>query len=154
VVSQGDIDPDPTPRPANLSWITGDQIFIAPVTPSIQNMNDRSKYELFACYNTSRLPLWTKDFSKIRPRVDWNNITGCVTMTYDAPPWIWDDPAGNQTAFCSTSSAGFYLRGTNQVAARLMADRPHRSWRISVREYLKLHRNGNAQRLNGATLIG
>ena len=30
-------------------------------------------------------PIWTGDFSKIKPIADWNDNMGCVTMTYDAP---------------------------------------------------------------------
>ncbi len=85
LVGQGAVDPDPKPRPANLSWITGDQIYVTRVRPSIANMNDRSKYEFFAGYDSSGQPVWTRDFAKIKPLVDWNNNCGCVTMTYDAP---------------------------------------------------------------------
>jgi hypothetical protein len=85
LVGQGATDPDPNPREANLSWITGDQIFMARVTPSVENMNDRSKYEFFGGYDASHQPIWTHDLSKSQPLVDWNNHAGCVTMTYDAP---------------------------------------------------------------------
>ena len=33
LVGHGAVDPDPEPRPANLSWITGDQIYMVRVTP-------------------------------------------------------------------------------------------------------------------------
>jgi hypothetical protein len=85
LVGHGASDPDPKPRDANLSWITGDQIYMARVSPSIQNMNDASKYEFFAGHDASGHPVWTRDFSRIKPLVDWNNNMGCVTMTYDAP---------------------------------------------------------------------
>ena len=85
LVGQGATDPDPKPRDANLSWITADQIFMARVAPSIQNMNDASKYEFFGGHDGSGRPIWTRDFSQIKPLVDWNNNMGCVTMTYDAP---------------------------------------------------------------------
>ena len=85
LVGHGATDPDPKPRDANLSWITGDQIYMARVTPSVQNMNDASKYEFFGGHDASGRAIWTRDFSRIRPLVDWNNNTGCVTMTYDAP---------------------------------------------------------------------
>jgi hypothetical protein len=85
LVGHGASDPDPKPRDANLSWITGDQIYMARVSPSIQNMNDASKYEFFAGHDASGHPVWTRDFSGIKPLVDWNNNMGCVTMTYDAP---------------------------------------------------------------------
>jgi hypothetical protein len=84
LVGHGATDPDPKPREANLSWITGDQIYLAWVKPSIQNMNDRAKYEFFGGYDASGHPIWTHDFSRIKPLVDWNNNCGCVTMTYDA----------------------------------------------------------------------
>jgi hypothetical protein len=85
LVGQGATDPDPKPREANLSWIMGDQVFMARVKPSIANINDRSKYEFFAGQDESGKPVWTDEFTKIKPLVDWNNNTGCVTMTYDAP---------------------------------------------------------------------
>ena len=84
LVGQGATDPDPKPRPANLSWITGDQIYMARVKPSIQNMNDRAKYEFFDGYDASGHPIWTHDFSRIKPLVDWNNNCGCFSMTYVA----------------------------------------------------------------------
>jgi hypothetical protein len=61
------------------SWITGDEIYLARVTPSIGNMNDVSKYEFFDGVG------WTKDFGKIKPVAAWRDNMGCVTMTYDAP---------------------------------------------------------------------
>ena len=85
LVAHGAVASDPHPRPANLSWITGDQIYMARVKPSIRNMNDKSKYEFFAGNKASGRPIWTHDFSKIKPLVDWNNNAGSVTMTYDAP---------------------------------------------------------------------
>jgi len=61
------------------SWITGDEIYLARVTPSIENINDASKYEFFDGTG------WTKDFSKIKPIAAWRDHMGCVTMTYNAP---------------------------------------------------------------------
>ena len=85
LVGHGAVDPDPSPRPANLSWITGDQIYLARVKPTIHNMNNRAKYEFFAGYDGRQRPIWTHDFARIKPLVDWNNHCGCVTMTYNAP---------------------------------------------------------------------
>jgi hypothetical protein len=48
-------------------------------------MNDRSKYGSLGGYDPSRHAIWTRDFSKIKPLVDWNNTCGCLTMTYNAP---------------------------------------------------------------------
>jgi hypothetical protein len=85
LVGHGAVDPDPKPREANLSWITGDQIYLARVTPSVQNMNDRAKYEFLAGHDVAGRPIWSHDFSRTKPLVDWNNNAGCVTMTYNAP---------------------------------------------------------------------
>ncbi|MGO8720042.1 MAG: hypothetical protein ACLQMO_12615 [Acidobacteriaceae bacterium] len=85
LVSQGATDADPKPRDANLSWITGDQIYLARVKPTIKNMNRRAAYEYFAGHDAHGHALWTHEFSKIQPLIDWNNHTGNVSMTYDAP---------------------------------------------------------------------
>lgn len=85
LVSQGAADPDPEPRDANLSWITGDQIYLARVKPGIRTVNDASKYEYFAGNRHNGKPIWTHNFSKIKPLLDWNNHMGSVTITYDAP---------------------------------------------------------------------
>lgn len=69
----------------NDSWITGDQIYLLRVTPTIENMNDPSKYEFYAGKDSNGRPIWTTDFKKIRPLLEWNNNMGCVTVTYNAP---------------------------------------------------------------------
>ena len=69
----------------NDSWITGDQIYLTRVTPSLENMNDVSKYEFYAGTDPKGKPVWTNDFKKIKPLLEWNNNMGCVTMTYNAP---------------------------------------------------------------------
>jgi hypothetical protein len=48
-------------------------------------MNDASKYEFYAGTDPSGKPVWTSDFKKIKPLLEWNNNMGCVTMTYNAP---------------------------------------------------------------------
>jgi len=83
LVGHGATGSNPEPRPANLSWGTGDQIYMARVQPSIQNINDAAKYEFFAGPDAKGNPLWTHDFSKIKPMVGWNNNCGGVTMTYN-----------------------------------------------------------------------
>ena len=82
LVGHGSQEPDPAPRRANASWITGDQIYLARVTPSVRNINDASKYEFFAGRDASGHAVWTADFQRIRPLLDWNNHCGCVTATY------------------------------------------------------------------------
>lgn len=72
-------------RYANLSWITGDQVYLARVTPGVETINDIAQYEFFAGHDAAGQPVWTKDFAGIRPLLDWNNNMGCVTATYNAP---------------------------------------------------------------------
>jgi len=69
----------------NDSWITGDQIYLFRVIPSMENINDVSKYEFFSGYDDKGSPLWLKDFEKMKPVLEWNNNMGCATMTYNAP---------------------------------------------------------------------
>jgi hypothetical protein len=85
LVAHGSREPDPHPRPANASWITGDQIYLARVVPSIENINDASKYEFYAGRDRSGRPKWTHDFAAMQPLLDWNNNCGNVTITYNAP---------------------------------------------------------------------
>jgi hypothetical protein len=84
LVSQGAIEPDPQPRDANLSWATGDQIFLVRVIPNLKTINDRSAFEYFAGHDPQGRSLWTRDFSKIVPLLGWNNHMGNVSVTYDA----------------------------------------------------------------------
>jgi hypothetical protein len=48
-------------------------------------MNDISKYEFFAGNDEKGNPVWTNNFRKIKPLLEWNNNMGCVTVTYNAP---------------------------------------------------------------------
>lgn len=66
-------------------WIRGDQVYLARVVPSPENINDRAKWEFFAGVNAQDRPLWTGDFEQIRPIVDWPGHTGPVSITYFAP---------------------------------------------------------------------
>lgn len=83
LVAQGSSD-GKNRRFAYNSWITADQVYLIRVTPSIENMNDASKYEFFAGHDPQGTPLWTHDFAKIQPVAEWRDHMGCVTMTYDA----------------------------------------------------------------------
>jgi hypothetical protein len=85
LIAHGADTSDPEWRFWNDSWITGDQIYLLRVSPSIENMNDPSKYEFYAGNDPQGYPVWTGDFKKIRPLLEWNNNMGCVTMTYNAP---------------------------------------------------------------------
>jgi hypothetical protein len=85
LVAHGADVSDPKWRFWNDSWITGDQIYLLRVVPTIENINDRNKYEFFAGYDNARRAVWTKDFKDIKPVLEWNNNMGCVTITYDLP---------------------------------------------------------------------
>ena len=85
LVGHGAVEPDPKPRFANLSWISADQIYVTRVEPSVETINDASAYEFFAGHNAAGKPVWTSDFSRIKPVLEWNNNAGCVTVTYNAP---------------------------------------------------------------------
>lgn len=82
LICHGAVDPDPAPRLGNLSWITGDQIYMARVTPSIATINDPSKYEFFAGNDGGGNATWTSSLANARPIIDWNNNCGGVTMTW------------------------------------------------------------------------
>ena len=65
------------------SWVSGDQVYLARVTPSIKNINDVSKYEFFAGHDADGEPIWSNEFARIKPLVEWNDRAGCATMTYN-----------------------------------------------------------------------
>ena len=85
LVAHGSSDPDPQPRVADLSWITGDEVYLARVKPSPLDMDTLSKYEYFAGLGRDGKARWTHDYSLIKPIVRWPNNMGSATMTYDAP---------------------------------------------------------------------
>ena len=70
---------------ADHSWISGDQAYLARVTPTPENINDMSKYEFFAGHDGEGRPRWSKDFPEIKPVMEWNDNAGCVTMTWNNP---------------------------------------------------------------------
>ena len=76
---------DPQPRKGNLSWISGDQVYMCRVMPSIENINDESKYEYYAGVENDGKAKWSWDFEDVTPLLDWNNNMGCVTVTYNPP---------------------------------------------------------------------
>ena len=84
LVGHGAMPDDPEPRPANLSWISGDQIYLIRVDPSPETVNDRDSYEFFCGFDDTRQPVWCDNFERIQPIFEWNNHCGCVTITYNA----------------------------------------------------------------------
>jgi len=84
LVGHGAMPDDPEPRPANLSWISGDQVYLIRVDPSPETVNDKDSYEFFCGFDDRRQPIWCDDFERIQPIFEWNNHCGCVTITYNA----------------------------------------------------------------------
>jgi hypothetical protein len=68
---------------APLSWISGDQVYLARVEPTPHTINDLSKYDFFAGHDAKGRPIWTSNFASIRPLIEWEDRTGCVTATYN-----------------------------------------------------------------------
>ena len=85
LVSHGATQQDNVDRKANLSWTTGDQIYLCRVKPTPETINDAAQYEYFAGHDTNGRPLWSKDYARIQPLIDWNNHCGGVTITYNKP---------------------------------------------------------------------
>lgn len=85
LVGMGAEENDAKPRYANLSWITADQVYLARVRPGVETINDIRQYEFYAGRDERGAPLWTSEFDRIRPLLEWNNNMGCVTVTYDPP---------------------------------------------------------------------
>jgi hypothetical protein len=66
---------------ANVSWISGDQIYLLRVEPDIDTINDPDAYE-FLAGNEDGDPVWSQDFGALTPLFEWEDNCGCVTATY------------------------------------------------------------------------
>jgi len=124
LVGHGATDPDPMPRPANLSWGTGDQIYLLRVQPGLRNMNDLEEYEFFGGHDSSGQPIWTPEFSRVKPLIDWNNNCGCVTMTYN--------PGLKKYMLCVTDAVNTISKFNTYI---LESDRITGPWKMAV--YMK-----------------
>ena len=69
-------------RPGNLTWISGDELYLLRVTPSPATINDPSAYEFFAGHDDRGEAIWSRDFSAMRPLLRWPNRMGCTTITW------------------------------------------------------------------------
>jgi len=105
----------------NLSWISADQIYLARVTPSPETINDIKAWEFFAGHDASSKPLWTDDFSEIKPLIEWNNHMGCVTVT-----WV---PGLNKYLMCVTDGWPTVAKMNSYI---LEADTLTGPWRMVV----------------------
>lgn len=64
------------------SWVTGDQVYLLRVKPSPETMNDPSAWEFYGGKDDKGNAVWTTEFQKIKPLLDWNDHMGIVTATY------------------------------------------------------------------------
>lgn len=111
-------------RFAYNSWITGDEIHLARVTPGLERMNDASAYEFFAGNSDDGAPRWTRDLPSSRPIASWKDNMGCVTMTYV--------PALKKFILCVTDGGNTVSRFNTYL---LESDRIQGPWRLIT--YLK-----------------
>ncbi len=44
---------------------------------------DVGAYEFFAGHDAKGEPVWVKEFSKVKPLLEWNDRLGCVTATWN-----------------------------------------------------------------------
>jgi hypothetical protein len=65
------------------NWIQGDQIYLVRVKPGIENMNNNKAYEYYSGKGPEGNSVWTKDFEKMKPLLEWEGYLGCVTITYN-----------------------------------------------------------------------
>ena len=64
------------------SWVTGDHVYLLRVKPSPETMNDPSAWEFYGGKDDKGNTVWTTDFQKIKPLLEWNDHMGIVTATY------------------------------------------------------------------------
>jgi hypothetical protein len=77
LVGHGSYDPD-----GICNWSSGDAISLARVRPSPEAINDPAGYEYFAGHDESGKPVWSKEFSRIAPLLQWPGGAGCTNITY------------------------------------------------------------------------
>jgi len=51
----------------------GDEIYLARVKPSIENMNDASKYEFYSGPGSQGEATWTSDLQQSKPIAAWRD---------------------------------------------------------------------------------
>ena len=68
--------------PENPHWNWGDCVYLLRVAPSPETVNDPASYEFFAGNDAAGRPVWTHDFSRIKPVVEWPDHMGQAAVTY------------------------------------------------------------------------
>lgn len=77
LVAQGAVRPE-----GYNTWAAADQVYLIRVKPSPETINDPKAYEFFAGHDAQGRPLWSGDFARIKPLLEWNDHMGIVTATY------------------------------------------------------------------------
>ena len=68
---------------SRLTWMSGDEVYLARATPDPATINTRGSWEFFAGHDGSHHPVWVRgNVSAAQPIFTWLNRTGVVTMTY------------------------------------------------------------------------
>lgn len=70
-------------RLGSVSWLSGNAIYLTRVALSPETVNDESHYEFFAGYDAKGSAIWTRQFSEMKPMLEWINHLGSVTITYN-----------------------------------------------------------------------
>ena len=65
-----------------LSWISGDEVFLARVLPTIETINDPTAWEFFSGHEADGSPGWAKSVGDAEPIASWPGNMGHVTVTY------------------------------------------------------------------------
>lgn len=77
LVGHGTRDPE-----GICNWSSGDAVFLARVSPSPETINRRDAWEFYCGKDSSGHALWSNDFAKIAPVIEWPGHAGCVNITY------------------------------------------------------------------------
>ena len=63
------------------NWSSGDAVSLARIKPSPESINNPAAWEFYAG-NSPAGPVWTSDFSRIAPILEWPGGAGCVNITW------------------------------------------------------------------------
>jgi hypothetical protein len=69
---------------AEVSWISGDEVYVARVLPSPETINEPHEYEFFGGPGADGAPNWVKHVRDSVPVVSWPGHCGCVTATWSS----------------------------------------------------------------------
>lgn len=70
-----------TAESAEVSWISGDAVYLARVKPTPETINDPAAYQFFAGTNPDGSARWAGTVADSEPLVNWPGHCGCVTAT-------------------------------------------------------------------------